>query len=278
MRVRAVILAAALALAPLGARAADLVVWWEEGFNPEEDAGGPRDNRRLRAEDRQAGRARLPSRQEELPDEDRWRRSRPATRPTSPSAMCSPSTSRKWALDGRLVDLSEPLGPLTGLFDPDALDRAVLLNASDRSARPLRAADRALEQLRPRLEEPARAAGFTLADIPKEWEAFWSFWCDKVQPAVRRATGRDDIYGVGLPMSARAYRHLVRVPPVRERLRGRLRDPRRQAGHRRSRGPGRLVEALDGYTDHLPQGLHPARLGGLGRRRATTRHSWRRRW
>jgi multiple sugar transport system substrate-binding protein len=44
-------------------------------------------------------------------------------------------------------------------------------------------------------------AGFTLEDIPKEWEAFWSFWCDQVQPAVRRATGRDDIWGTGLPMS-----------------------------------------------------------------------------
>ena len=31
-------------------------------------------------------------------------------------------------------------------------------------------------------------AGFTLADIPKQWEAFWSFWCDQVQPAVRKAT------------------------------------------------------------------------------------------
>jgi ABC-type glycerol-3-phosphate transport system substrate-binding protein len=37
MRVRAILLAAALALAPLGARAADLVVWWEQGFSPEED-------------------------------------------------------------------------------------------------------------------------------------------------------------------------------------------------------------------------------------------------
>ena len=26
-------------------------------------------------------------------------------------------------------------------------------------------------------------------------------WCDQVQPAVRRATGRDDIWGIGLPMS-----------------------------------------------------------------------------
>src|SRR3954464_9265798 len=37
MRARAILLAAALALAPLGVRAADLVVWWEEGFAPAED-------------------------------------------------------------------------------------------------------------------------------------------------------------------------------------------------------------------------------------------------
>jgi multiple sugar transport system substrate-binding protein len=44
-------------------------------------------------------------------------------------------------------------------------------------------------------------AGFTLEDIPKEWEAFWLFWCDEVQPAVRRATGRHDLWGIGLAMS-----------------------------------------------------------------------------
>ena len=44
-------------------------------------------------------------------------------------------------------------------------------------------------------------AGFTPADIPNEWDAFWAFWCDQVQPAVRRATGREDIWGIGLPMS-----------------------------------------------------------------------------
>ena len=31
------LLAAAVIMAPLGARAADLVVWWEQGYNPEED-------------------------------------------------------------------------------------------------------------------------------------------------------------------------------------------------------------------------------------------------
>jgi multiple sugar transport system substrate-binding protein len=46
-------------------------------------------------------------------------------------------------------------------------------------------------------------AGFTSADIPREWDAFWSFWCDQVQPAVREATAREDIWGVGLPMSVK---------------------------------------------------------------------------
>jgi multiple sugar transport system substrate-binding protein len=34
--------------------------------------------------------------------------------------------------------------------------------------------------------------------------AFWSFWCDEVQPAVRKALGRDDVWGIGLPMSVAA--------------------------------------------------------------------------
>src|SRR5690242_11156274 len=39
MRVRAVLLlAAALVMAPLGAQAADLVVWWIKGYSHEEDA------------------------------------------------------------------------------------------------------------------------------------------------------------------------------------------------------------------------------------------------
>jgi ABC-type glycerol-3-phosphate transport system substrate-binding protein len=34
----AIVFTAALVLTPLGARAADLLVWWEEGYNPEKDA------------------------------------------------------------------------------------------------------------------------------------------------------------------------------------------------------------------------------------------------
>ena len=37
MRTRAVVLAATIVMAPLGARAADLVVWWDEGYYAQED-------------------------------------------------------------------------------------------------------------------------------------------------------------------------------------------------------------------------------------------------
>ena len=37
MHKQVTVLAAAIMLAPLGARAADLVVWWEQGFYAQED-------------------------------------------------------------------------------------------------------------------------------------------------------------------------------------------------------------------------------------------------
>jgi len=38
-------------------------------------------------------------------------------------------------------------------------------------------------------------AGFKENDIPGTWKEYWSFWCDKVQPGIRKATGQR-IYGI----------------------------------------------------------------------------------
>src|SRR6266566_220970 len=43
------------------------------------------------------------------------------------------------------------------------------------------------------------AAGFKESDVPKNWKDYWSFWCDKAQPALRRKTGKRD-YAIGMPM------------------------------------------------------------------------------
>jgi multiple sugar transport system substrate-binding protein len=101
------------------------------------------------------------------------------------------------------VDLSDEILPFASLFDPDALAAATLFDATTGQralyALPMGISSNHVHVWKSLLEQ----AGFTLKDTPKQWEAFWAFWCDQVQPAVRRATGRD-IWGVGLAMSIEA--------------------------------------------------------------------------
>jgi multiple sugar transport system substrate-binding protein len=44
-----------------------------------------------------------------------------------------------------------------------------------------------------------QTAGFKEADIPTKWSDYWSFWCDKVQPAYRQKTGTR-VFAIGQPM------------------------------------------------------------------------------
>jgi multiple sugar transport system substrate-binding protein len=109
--------------------------------------------------------------------------------------------SEQWAYEGRLVDLTDAIGHFADLFDRDALEAVSLLDATTGRRGlyllPVGFATHHVHAWKSLLER----AGFTLADIPEEWEAFWAFWCDQVQPAVRQALGRDDVWGVGLTFS-----------------------------------------------------------------------------
>jgi ABC-type glycerol-3-phosphate transport system substrate-binding protein len=126
VRIRALVVAAALILAPPGARAADLVVWWEEGFYPQEDeavaeivaAFGQETGKQV--ELTHYSNAELP---------DKLGASLEAGQPpdfafgTRVSAYIS-----EWAFDDRLVDLTDTVGHFSDLFDPDALAWWMLLN------------------------------------------------------------------------------------------------------------------------------------------------------
>jgi multiple sugar transport system substrate-binding protein len=199
MRVRAILLAAILVLVPLNARAADLVVWWEEGYYPDED-GAVREI--VAAFEYETGKkVDLVF----LPQADLEANILAALAATSPPdflyGIPISDYYPRWIQEGRLVDLADTLGPFTAQFDEGALAAATLLNAKTGRrglyALPMGLYGNHLHLWRSLLER----AGFALSDIPKEWEPFWSFWCDKVQPAVRKATGRNDVYGIGLPMS-----------------------------------------------------------------------------
>jgi multiple sugar transport system substrate-binding protein len=246
MRSRFFILATLLILAPFGARAADLVVWWEKGFYPQEDEAVAEI---IAAFEQKTGKdvelAFYP--QADIPTQidEALAAGRP---PDFAFGFLLWSYAPKWALEDRLLDLSTAVGGFSNLFDPNQLDHAMLLNG--------KTGQRALYGL-PIGQVPnylhvwksvVERAGFSLDDIPEEWSAFWSFWCDQVQPAVREATRRDDIWGVGLAMSPESadttdqfiqFVHAFDANYVTRDGRLIIDDPaiRRQ-----------LVEAIDGYT------------------------------
>jgi multiple sugar transport system substrate-binding protein len=200
MHAHAVLVALALILAPLGARAADLVVWWYKGFYEQEDAAV---REIISAFEKQSGKQveLVQPGLDEIYDEanDALKAGRP---PDFLYPLLSTSWVPQWAYDDRLADLESSLRPVLDLFDADAIELSTMFNGSTGQralyALPMGRSSNHVHVWNNLLER----AGFTHADIPKDWAAFWSFWCDQVQPAVRRVTGRDDIWGVGLPMSA----------------------------------------------------------------------------
>jgi multiple sugar transport system substrate-binding protein len=201
MRSEAIILIATLVMAPLDAPAADLEVWWDEGFNPEEDVAL---REVVAAFEQRSGTQVELVLQELLEFEDKVVAAVKAGRP--PDIAFGIVINRyipEWAFHDRLVDLTDTVGSFSDLFDPDALAWYRLVNEKTKQralyALPVGRISNHVHVWKSLLA----GAGFTLADIPKDWEAFWSFWCDDVQPAVRRATGRDDIWAVGLNMSGK---------------------------------------------------------------------------
>ncbi|HEX6111575.1 MAG TPA: ABC transporter substrate-binding protein [Geminicoccaceae bacterium] len=199
MRTEAMVLAVTLATAPLCARGADLVVWWDEGFYAEEAEAV----RAIVAAFEQDTGKQVEARfypEGELPDAiaAALEAGQP---PDFAFGLAISNHISEWAFEGRLLDLPGAIGAFSDVFDPDALAWWTLVNRRTGRktlyALPMGRTTNHLHVWTSLLEQ----AGFTLEDLPKGWEAFWSFWCDEVQPAVRKALGRDDIWGVGLNLS-----------------------------------------------------------------------------
>ena len=198
MSKRVILVAAALVLTPLGARGADLVVWWEEGYYAQEDEAV---REIIAAFEQETGKHVELAFYPQAEIADQIEAALEAGQPPD-FAYGQSLWFTGWLSDDRLVDLTNTVGSFSSLFDPDALAWWSYDNAGQRAliALPMGRVTNHVHVWKTLLEQ----AGFTLEDIPKEWDAFWSFWCDEVQPAVRRATGRNDIWGVGLAMSVEA--------------------------------------------------------------------------
>src|SRR5690349_14395736 len=121
MRVRAVLLASALALAPLSVQATDLVVWWERPYYPEEDQALAELTRAFEAKTGLVvDLVRLDDQEMPKEIEGAVATGRP------PDFMFGLQQIQgqpdRWAAEDRLVDLTDAVGDLASLFDPDLLD------------------------------------------------------------------------------------------------------------------------------------------------------------
>ena len=246
-------------LAPLGARAADLVVWWDKGYYPEENEAL---TELIRAFEAKAG----------LKVELVLHDDLDVTKPIKEAIGDAIATGRppdfmfslqqtqgqleRWAAENRLIDLTDVVGALADLFDPDLLDLGMATDSTGRRGLYALPVGRVTNHVHVWLSLLERA-GFRREDIPAEWEPFWSFWCDTVQPAVRKALGRQDVWAVGAPMSAAVidtgrgvaqfvYAYTEAWPTLTGP--SLLRDPAARAA---------LVKGLAGYTALWREGCTP---------------------
>ncbi|MGG6298328.1 ABC transporter substrate-binding protein [Leptolyngbya sp. AN02str] len=179
----------------------DLVIWWEQGFLPEENE---QVIQLVRNWERQSGlTVNLKLLPVSLIDQQLTQMLQEPGNPKLPDIVYSvgvdPSIAPKLAWRDQLLDLSEVISPIKDRYTPVALEQVAYRNKvrNERSyyALPLWQADDYIHYWGNLIEE----VGYRSTDVPTAWEPFWKFWQTAQQRL--RSQSYPDIYGVGLCMS-----------------------------------------------------------------------------
>jgi multiple sugar transport system substrate-binding protein len=162
----------------------------------------------------------------------------------------------KWAYEDKLEDLSSVINPMKARFAPNTIETTYLYDDKTKAkayyAFPIKQQTMHIEYWIDMLAD----AGFKESDIPTGWKDYWSFWCDKVQPASRAKSGKRT-FGIGMPMGVDSsdsfYSFLTFMDAYNVKLvddNGKLLvdDPKVKAG---------LVGALTDYTTPYIKGCTP---------------------
>lgn len=162
----------------------------------------------------------------------------------------------KWAYDGKLEDISDVIEPMKDRFAPVTIETAYLYNDK---AKKKAFYGFVLKQQTLHIQywkDMLATAGFKENDIPGTWKEYWSFWCDKVQPAYRKATS-SRVYGIGSPMGVEStdsfqsflsWVDAYNVKLVDDSGKLLVDDPKVREG---------LIAALRDYTDIYTKGCTP---------------------
>ena len=162
----------------------------------------------------------------------------------------------KWAYDGKLEDISSVIDPIRARFATNTIETAFLYNDKDKKrayyAFPIKQQTMHIEYWIDMLAD----AGFKESDIPTTWKDYWSFWCDKVQPAYRAKSG-SRAFGIGMPLgvdssdsfySFLTFMDAYNVKLVNDSGKLLVDDPSVRQG---------LINALTDYTQVYTKGCSP---------------------
>ena len=233
-----------------------LTIWWGKGFYPSEDAALFEAIKKYEAKHKG-----VKVELSQYSPQDMIPKTVAALDSGSPPDMAYGDVydfqvSGKWAFEGKLDNISSVIDPIRSRFAPNTVETAFLYNdvKKDRAyyAFPMKQQTMHIEYWIDMLAD----AGFKESDIPTGWKDYWSFWCDKVQPAHRAKSGNRS-FGIGQPLgvdssdsffSFLTFMDAYNVSLVSDSGKLLVDDPKVRSG---------LIGALTDYTAPYAKGCTP---------------------
>lgn len=235
----------------------DLVIWWEQGYLPEENAGTIQLVRQW--EEASGLKADLKLMHITVLEQELLRAIAEPQKYPVPDIVFAVSLDAnlapKLAWNDQLTNVSAVIEKNRELYTPDALSqvnyRNNVLKEHNYYAIPIGNAGEYIHCWLNFLEEIEQTTG----DIPKEWGAFWQFWKQGQQQL--RDKGHPKIYGIGLCMSASGVDTFTSLRWFLDAYNATVVSDDGELVLPASENRQKLVEVLKEYTGFYQQGFVP---------------------
>ena len=231
-----------------------LQIWWDKGYNPEEDAAL---QKLVKAWEQETGnKVKINFYTLDKRSEKPQRYLQGGVSPDIFMSFKAESTlNPRLAWEGKLIDVTNIIEPIKQNYDPKALATAYYYNNVEQKqsyyAVPIHRAALHIYYWKDLLEKTGRTA----QDIPQDWDDFWQFWLDVGEDL--KTKHQQDILPIGLPMSVeagdtyQAFEHILEaynVKLVDEEGNLLVDNPQVRQG---------IIQCLDWYTQFYLQGYTP---------------------
>ena len=231
-----------------------LQIWWDKGFNPEEDEAL---QKLLTNWEQETGnRAKIHFYTLEARAKKPQRYLQNGIAPDIFMSFKAESTlNSRLAWEGKLTDVTDLIQPVKDIYESAALKTAHYYNnvAQKRSyyAVPIHRAALHVHYWKDLLEKTGRTA----ADIPQDWHSFWQFWLDVAEDL--KTQHRQDIFPIGLPMSIEAGDTYQAFEHILEAYNVQLLDSEGKLLLDKPQVRQGIIKCLDWYSQFYLQGYVP---------------------